>query len=163
MQSQAQQFTTITTSLMSLTRAAQNFKNIGSIWNNDDLTLGEKLLQTFTNLGTTALMVVPAYKKLNEVYQAHLKAKGTLITVNKGEVAAEGAAAAASGVNAASKEVETGATEGATAATDAFNKTLLASPITWVVAGIMAVVAALSALVGAYDKANEASIENSKE
>jgi len=45
---------------MAISSALNALKNIGNIWNNEDLSTGEKLLQTLTSMG----MLLPALNTL---------------------------------------------------------------------------------------------------
>ena len=56
--------------LTSTAFAIQSIKNLGSIWNNEDITLGEKLTQTMMNLGMVIPNVVSAVKNLSSGFQA---------------------------------------------------------------------------------------------
>lgn len=47
-----------------LASSITQLKNIGNIWNNDDLSAGEKVLQTLTALGTVIPMAVAGYNQL---------------------------------------------------------------------------------------------------
>lgn len=55
-------FSNMTTGVMNLGSAIQNLQNLGSIWSNEDLTTGEKLLQTVTNLAFTLPMLISGFK-----------------------------------------------------------------------------------------------------
>ena len=50
-QRKAQNIADLTSGIMSLSMAITQVQNLGSIWDNDDLTFGEKLLQTVMSLG----------------------------------------------------------------------------------------------------------------
>jgi hypothetical protein len=171
--------------------AVRNLQNLGSIWSNDDLTLGEKLLQTITNLGMAVGMIIPAYQKLNTIYKAHQAAKMAEITAtntdtgakianagatelnekvtkkaiitNTEDGAAELADAAGTTVDTGAKIANAGATVGATAANEAFKASLLSNPFTAIAMAIMAIVVALGSLINRANKAREELIEFSKE
>ena len=55
-------FSNMTTGVMNLGSAIQNLHNLGSIWSNEDLTTGEKMLQTVTNLAFTLPMLISGIK-----------------------------------------------------------------------------------------------------
>ena len=55
-------------SISSIGVAIQQVQNLGSIWKNQDLSTGEKLLQTITNLGFTIPNLVISYQRLNEIF-----------------------------------------------------------------------------------------------
>ena len=88
-------FTKAAGSVATLGRAIQQVQNLGSIWKNNDLSAGEKILQTTINLATTISMAIPAITNLNKFFK--------LLTASKA------ADAAASTADAAANAVETGA------------------------------------------------------
>ena len=47
--------------IANMASAAQNFINLGSIWQNEDLSVGEKLLQTISNLAFMVPMVIKGF------------------------------------------------------------------------------------------------------
>ena len=50
----------------SLVFSMQAIKNLGSIWNNDDLSVGEKVLQTVTNLTTALPMLIAGFSSVRQ-------------------------------------------------------------------------------------------------
>ena len=97
-------FTRVTGSITSLAMAVNNFKNLGSIWANDDLTIGEKLLQTITNVGMGVGMIIPAYQKLKAVLEAHKIASDGIVAASQKQIAV-------SAEKIAAKTAEVGAIE----------------------------------------------------
>ena len=55
-------FSNMTTGVMNLGSAIQSLHNLGSIWSSEDLTTGEKMLQTVTNLAFTLPMLINGLK-----------------------------------------------------------------------------------------------------
>lgn len=51
--------------IMSTSMALNSLINLGSIWNNEDLSVGEKLLTTITTMGMVVPMLTQAYSKQN--------------------------------------------------------------------------------------------------
>lgn len=56
--------------IQQMSAAWQAFHNLGSIWANDDLTMGEKVFQSFTNIASAAMVLVQSLKTLKEVSTA---------------------------------------------------------------------------------------------
>lgn len=54
-----QDITNATSAVMTLTSAYQSLTNLPKIWTNEDLTVGEKIVQTLMSLGTVAGTVLP--------------------------------------------------------------------------------------------------------
>ena len=54
----AQSVIKLTGSISQNTMAIQNLKNIGNIWNNNDISTGEKMAQTFSSIVTVIPMVI---------------------------------------------------------------------------------------------------------
>lgn len=57
-------------SIGQLSFAWQEFQNLGSIWSNDDLEIGEKWLQTIMNLGMTLPMVTSSVRDLGSGFKS---------------------------------------------------------------------------------------------
>jgi hypothetical protein len=53
---------------MSLSMAIQSVKNLGNIWKNEDLSMGEKILQTTTALGMAIPMAINGLKGLKSTF-----------------------------------------------------------------------------------------------
>lgn len=116
-----QNFTLVTSAIGQVTSSIYTLQNIGSIWNDEDLTSGEKLLQTIMALSSAAPMLVAGLGSLNKVLK--------LVVV--GETAASLA-----------QKGYTVATNSATGATIALNTALLKNPLTWAIAAVIGAVAA---------------------
>lgn len=113
-----------------LAGAIRSIVNLGSIWKNQDLSTGQKILQTITNLGMAIPMLVSSYSQLNST----LKITETLQTLFGGITKA----------NTVTIEEETVAQYGLNAAMEA-------NPIGVIVLAITAAIAAIYGLVKAYD------------
>jgi len=48
-----------------MSRALQQFQNLGSIWKNADLSTGQKILQTITNLSFSLPMLINGFRKVS--------------------------------------------------------------------------------------------------
>lgn len=66
-QSMSQYFVNITGNIMSIASAMNSFGNIPSIWKNEDLSTGEKILQTIMAATTTAQGLAAAYQLIHNV------------------------------------------------------------------------------------------------
>lgn len=66
-QRKAQNIADLTSGIMSLSMAITQVQNLGSIWDNDDLTFGEKLLQTVMSLGIAFGQLSNAMKQIKKV------------------------------------------------------------------------------------------------
>ena len=55
--------------LGNLAFAYQQIQSIGDIWNDDDLTSGEKLLQTLMSIGTIAPMLAQSFSTFNDIFK----------------------------------------------------------------------------------------------
>lgn len=123
--------------LMQLGMMIQAIQNLGSIWNDDDLTTGEKVIQTLTNIG----MIIPQVVSL---ISSATKARVSYNTVVlKGTEAQTAEAVAALNVGR-SKVVETTQVNGNTVAVVKNTAAWYANPLTWILAGITAIVAAFT-------------------
>ncbi len=187
---QVKQFVDIAGGISQMAMAMQQLKNIGSIFSNDDLTAGQKMLQLITNLSFSLPMLINGYSKLNEIYQIKRKLQEkdivttvTETTVKEGEAAvaqldaeaqswlaiaeedagvAAGGAATGHTANAVAQQAEAAAAGKAAGATGILNKTLLTNPIFLVVAAFAALVAVLSQVKKGMQQANKEAIENAK-
>ena len=54
-----------------LASSIQTLQNLGSIWQNNDLTLGDKLLQTIMNLSFALPMLVTSFMTLKDIFYAY--------------------------------------------------------------------------------------------
>ena len=123
--------------LMQLGMMIQSIKSLGNIWNNEDLTTGEKVVETLTNIGMIAPSIISIISSLT-------KAKVTYnAVVLEGTVAETKEAVAALAVGSA-KVVETTEVNGNTVAVVKNTAAWYANPLTWILAGVTAVVAAFT-------------------
>lgn len=88
-------FTQLASTLMQVSMAINAIKNLGNIWNDDDLSTGEKILQTMMSLGTI-LPLISSMTKLQTTLNG-LFAKSQVAVGASGEAAAAGEVAAATG------------------------------------------------------------------
>lgn len=58
-----------TGAIMNLTSATMTLIELPSIWSNEDLTTGEKLLQTITSIGFALPMIVSGFKQINDTFK----------------------------------------------------------------------------------------------
>jgi hypothetical protein len=129
-------FTKTAGSIASLGAAIQQVQNLGSIWKNEDLSTGEKILQTITNLGMTIGMVIPALTNLNKVLK--------LVTASKASSTTATAAHTTANIAEAGALTATGtAATGAATGVKAFTAALSTNPI-------FAVITALTALISIF-------------
>lgn len=142
-------YTKITSSVVSLANALRTVSNLKNIWTNDDLSTGEKIFQTVTNLGMAFTQTVTAAISLQKAI--------------KGVTAAQVTYDAASRKLAADMVTQRIATEGAEVATKNLNLTLLKSPWTWVITAIVAAGVALSAYIAKAENARKKQIEENNE
>ena len=66
-QGSVQSVVNLTQSIVSLTSAWSAFQNLGSIWSNDDISDGEKLLQTIENLAFAIPSLYSGYKEFEKI------------------------------------------------------------------------------------------------
>lgn len=123
--------------LMQLGMMIQAIQNLGSIWNDDDLTTGEKVIQTLTNIG----MIIPQVVSL---ISFATKAKVSYNTVVLEGTKAQTAEAVAALNVGRSKVVETTQVNGNTVAVVKNTAAWYANPLTWILAGITAIIAAFT-------------------
>ena len=117
---------------MQVSMAINTLKNIGSIWSDDDLSTGEKILQTMTAFGT----LIPTLVSLYKLFTAE-EDKNAFVALKN---------AAAHIFSTGAKVGETVATEGATAAQWSLNAAMLANPVGAFIIAITALVAILGVL-----------------
>ena len=127
---------------LSLVTAISTLANLPSIWNNEDLSAGEKAVQILMNvvpatiaLGIALKTIIPG---LQQIKNEGWKAVGAFFGIGMGAKAAE------AGV------------EGADKATKTFTKTLLASPLLPFIGILLAAVAALALIIHLVDQAVKA-------
>ena len=64
MQAKIQNFTNLTSAIMGVASAIMALQNIGSIWRDDDLSTGQKILQTVMAVGGAIMSLIPMYSML---------------------------------------------------------------------------------------------------
>ena len=132
-----------------LASAITSIKNLGNIWSNEDISTGDKLLQTVTNLGFALPMLVSSFKAVAAALK--LDALWTAIST-----AAKTAYAAATAVGSGALVAFGAAIKAVTVAMYEFWISL--GPIGWAVAAIgllVGAIAALSAIFGDFETAQE--------
>ena len=79
------QFTRLASNIGMATSALTMLFNLGDIWNNEDLTMGEKVLQTIQNIAFATSMFLPIVLSLVKAYQAKAAAmtKDNMATAQK--------------------------------------------------------------------------------
>lgn len=123
--------------LMQLGMMIQAIQNLGSIWNDDDLTTGEKVIQTLTNIG----MIIPqTISLISSITKARVSYNAVVLEGTKAETAE---AVAALNVGR-SKVMETAEVNGNTVAVVRNTAAWYANPLTWILAGVTAIVAAFT-------------------
>jgi hypothetical protein len=134
----------------------QQVQNLGSIWKNADLSGGQRLLQTITNISFSFPMLTRGLSII-------LKSLHLLNITQEKTVADATAVITAHGAEAVSFGVVGAAASSAGLQVQFFNNILTFSPVTGWIVGITAAVAALGGLVNWLDKANEALQKEAKE
>ena len=87
--------------------AITSVQNLGSIWSNEDMEIGEKIFQTVLNLATTIPMVVTGLMPLKDGFNALGTLAQQYVDNSQKESAARLAHAAAAGVEAEAVDKET--------------------------------------------------------
>jgi len=72
----------------------QQIKNLGSIWNKEDVSTGDKILQILTSLGFALPTVISGFTKLTSILQI----TGTALTAVNAVAAVVGVAISAIGI-----------------------------------------------------------------
>ena len=132
--------------------AIMQVQNLGSIWKNEDLTTGEKLLQTITNLAISLPMLATGFTKATT-------ALGLMKTMTTAEAVAAGISTSAQAAHAVSIGLVESASGAAAIKVQLLNTTLMLNPFVAVAAGVIALVTALGSLIKASDEANKAQQE----
>lgn len=126
-----------TNQLMQLGMMIQAIQNLGSIWNDEDLTTGEKVIQTLTNIG----MIIPQVVSLiSSITKAQVSYNAVVLEGTEAETAE---AVAALNVGR-SKVIETTEVNGNTVAVVKNTAAWYANPLTWILAGVTAIIAAFT-------------------
>lgn len=123
--------------LMQLGMMIQSIQNLGSIWNDDDLTTGEKVVQALTSISMLAPQVISLIGSITKTQKSYnaVQLQGVLTQEQ---------AAAAIGLTTGQQIVHTKVVNGNTVAVVANTKAWYKFPLTWVLAGVTAVVAAFT-------------------
>ena len=137
-------FASVMTSVVSVVNA---FQNLGSIWENEDLSTGEKILQTMTTFGTLIPMLISLYNTLGFSKIKNIALSKTQALADAGDAAAKATLA--------------GQTFIATVAQHGLNAALNANPIGAVITLVVGLVAALAIATTAF--LNLANAESSEE
>ena len=156
-----------------LASGLNSLANLKNIWSNQNLSAGQKLLQTITNLGMAIPMLVTAYQTLQKtslalsntminqsaiqqamtkVEQADLAVKQTKTLIEQAEKAAKQGNAAATSSLIWLRQEEAVVTEQAAIAQTELNVAMEANPIGAIILGVTAAIAAITGLVTIYDK-----------
>jgi hypothetical protein len=155
LQSAVQNITALTGGLASLGAGIQQVQNLGSIWKNSDLTTGEKLLQTITNLSMSIPMLINGLSKVTTTL-------GLVETMTNAEAVAAGYSTSAEAAHAVSLRMVDGAAGAATIKIQLLNTTIMLNPFVAVAAAAIAFATALGAVAKAAEEARKASLENSQ-
>ena len=133
---------------MSVGMALSSIKNLGSIWSDEDASLGDKLIATLTSLS----MILPLVTVAEQAYTSILgKEKAEKLATNL---------LGALGIGI--KTGEAAATEGAAAAQWSLNAAMAANPIGAVITLVVALVAVLGGLIYVLYKVATAESANEK-
>ena len=135
--------------LMHLSMTLQAVKNLGSIWDNEDLDTSEKMIQTITSVSMILSGLIPMMKAFTVTKEVEIAVDKTQIETIKKEYGARF-------IREKAIEGETAATEGQTVAVIANTKAWYANPVFWVVAGITAAIAAYAAYTDSIKRNTEA-------
>jgi TP901 family phage tail tape measure protein len=153
-QSVSQGFVALAGTLSTVAMGLQSIKGLIDVWNNEDMSFGEKLLTTFTTLATVIPMVTTAFSKdtrekvLNTAAEiANWMAKKMGVASNVEEAATETAATTAEGAHTSATIAQTVAQWAQNAAMGPFLLIILAvvAAIALLVVGVLAIVAAFKA------------------
>lgn len=139
--------------IASVGTAIQQLQNLGSIWKNEDLPTGQKLLQIITNFAISLPMLTTGLTK------AMTAMKLMEVTTYENSAAAA-AAITANGAHAVSLGAVGVAASKAGLQIQFFNKTLSFNKFALLIAGAVAAVAAIGAFIKAADEANKKLIES---
>ena len=140
-----EKYTKIAGGIAQVGMAIQQVQRLGSIWKNADLTTGQKLLQTVTNLSMSFMMLSRGAGQLIESF-------GLVSMASKEETLTEIAHAGALGL----VQTEAGKT---VISIQLLNGVLLINPFVAIAAAIMGVVTALSIMTSSAEEARKAQIE----
>ena len=130
----------------------QQIQHLGSIWKNADLSIGEQLLQTITNLSFSLPMLLGGFTKA-------ATALGLMTVATGEEAAATFAAATANGAHVVSLGALKVAADGANISISLLNTTILLNPFVAAAAAALGLVTALGLVKNAVNEVNQALIE----
>lgn len=139
--------------IASVGTSIQQLQNLGSIWKNEDLTTGQRLVQIITNFAISLPMLVTGLKK------AMTAMKLMEVTTYKNSAAAA-AAITENGAHAVSLGAVGVAASKAGLQIQFLNTTLSFNPFALLIAGAVAAVTAIGAFINASDEANKKLIES---
>lgn len=139
--------------IASVGTSIQQLQNLGSIWKNEDLSTGQKLLQTITNLAISLPMLATGFTKATT-------ALGLMKTMTTAEAVAAGISTSAEAAHAVSIGLVETASGAAAIKVQLLNTTLMLNPFVAVAAGVIALVTAIGSLIKAADEANKKLIES---
>lgn len=163
-----QNLTNMAMAVGNLAYAIESLKSLGSIWDNDDLEIGEKILQTIVTVGMAIGPLTFGIKDLGTGFQTlgqmvldYGKKRLAAKAATEAATVAEGAAAAASTAGAAALTGEAIAADTATVATKGFFATLLAGlgPILAIVAAVAGIGIVIKLIIDKYNEAANAAKE----
>ena len=133
--------------------AIQQIQNLGSIWKNSDLSTGQKLLKTITNLAISLPMLIGGFTKATT-------ALGLMKTLTTEQAVLAGRLTVAQAAHAFSIKLVGDAATETNIRIKLLNTTILLNPYVAVAAGVVALITALGALSRAADKTNKKLIES---
>ena len=136
--------------------AIQQLQNLGSIWKNEDLPMGQKILQIITNAAISLPMLATGFTKATT-------ALGLLKTMTTAEAVAAGISTSAQAAHAVSIGLVKSASGAAAIKVQLLNTTLMINPFVAVAAGVIGLVTALGAFIKASDEATKAAIDFNNE
>ena len=136
--------------------AIRQVQNLGSIWKNQDLTTGEKLLRTVTNLAMSLPMLINGFRTATT-------AMGLMQIVEKEEFAASSLATASEIGHVGAIKLLGGQAEKTVLKVELLNKTILLNPYVAAGAALMAFIGILMAYKDSQEEARKATIETDKE
>lgn len=132
--------------------AIQQIQNLGSIWKNSDLSGGQKLLQTITNLAFSLPMLASGFTKATT-------AIGLMRVATKAEQIAAIKATTTEIAHAGALSVVETASGAAAIKVQLLNTTLLMNPFAAVAVAVIALATAFGTLINAADEANKSQQE----
>lgn len=138
----------------------QAVKNLGSIWNNEDLTTGEKVLQTMTNLGMILPTVVSMVKLATSTKTKYNAVTMTGVVTDEADILAKNAQTVAVGMHTKARIVETKVVDGNTVAVVANTTAWYANPVFWIAAVVVGAIAAFVAYNNAIEENTKRQREN---